>query len=163
MDAQTFPDTSAQILASLTQATSQTQFLGTRDLPFYKTSSKEVSASLHRSGKKLLDLCNRLLAKSSSSIEVEPYENLDDVVDRFDGVVDVVDTLLERVDVCLDEVLGRRKASNTSGLPAQGAPMVVSINPSKLKTTTGSNINIIHAPNISRPQLKFEDKIDNSN
>jgi hypothetical protein len=95
VDSDSFATVSGQILSALTKTTTQTQFLGTKDLPFYKSSSRKVRQSLKKSGSSLLNLCNALLEKSSFNLD--PFEELDDVVDRFDGIIDVVDTLLERV------------------------------------------------------------------
>ncbi|XP_022778236.1 exosome component 10-like [Stylophora pistillata] len=86
-----------------------------------------------------------------------------------DSLVEANDMLLERVDTNLDEAAGLKsnKTNQTvAGAPGQqGTPIVSSWNRAK-KDTPGkkdTNFRFLMAKNIQRPQLKFKDKIDNSN
>ncbi|KAJ3192132.1 exosome nuclease subunit [Irineochytrium annulatum] len=149
-----------KVLEQLTTATSASQFLQTKDLPFYKSLSKPFSDKVAASGGRLLALCNTLVGKlAPPGGGPEPLEDLDDVVDRFDGIVDILDNLLEKADVCLDEVAGRLQHSRNPGtVPAQSAPVVVKLTDAR----TGKTSDYVHAKNIARPQLRFEDRPDNS-
>ena len=91
-----FEDHSNAILTALATATAKSQFLATKDLPFYKTSSKVVNSNLKSASSSILSIVNRLV-KISTSQSIDPLLGLDDVVDRFDSVVEVIDNLLEKV------------------------------------------------------------------
>ncbi|KAI8853517.1 ribonuclease H-like domain-containing protein [Chytridium lagenaria] len=136
-------EVSKDILEALSSTTTSTAFLGTRDLPFFKSSSPELAALLND-------------AEADEAIW-----DLHDVVDRYAEVVDFVDTLLEKADICMDEVSGKNKKNGQGNTPAQTAAVVV-----KFKSQAGSkpgDYQVVHAQNITRPQLLFEDKVDNSN
>ncbi|KAJ3100987.1 Exosome component 10 [Phlyctochytrium planicorne] len=155
-----FEELSNRALQALSSASASSQFLGTRDLLFYKSSCPEFSKLLDNAGEKILGLCTQLLSRGNKSIR--PLEELDDVVDRYDEVVDAVDVFLEKADICLDDALGKKKTVGVGNTPVQSAPVVV-----KIKSAVGSqrenDYQVVHAQNITRPQLLFEDKIDNSN
>lgn len=87
----------------------------------------------------------------------------------LDSLVEANDLLLEQVDTSLDEAAGLKsnKTNQTvAGAPGQqGTPIVSSWNRAR-KDTPGRNdtsFRFLMAKNIQRPQLKFKDKIDNSN
>ncbi|NWW60845.1 EXOSX protein, partial [Ifrita kowaldi] len=88
--------------------------------------------------------------------------------DKFDMLVDSNDIILERVSILLDEASGVNR-NQQPVLPAglQPPQMIVSSWNRKAgefhKKTQSETFRLLHAKNISRPQLKFREKIDNSN
>ncbi|RMX38072.1 hypothetical protein pdam_00003117 [Pocillopora damicornis] len=87
----------------------------------------------------------------------------------IDSLVEANDVLLERVDTNLDEAAGLKsdKTNQTvAGAPGQqGTPIVSSWNRAKkdIPGKKDTNFRFLMAKHIQRPQLKFKDKIDNSN
>ncbi|KAI8802817.1 ribonuclease H-like domain-containing protein, partial [Cladochytrium replicatum] len=144
-------DRVSELFSSLVEATKISQFLTTDDYSFYKLAHPDVGERLSKTGDKLLGLCNRLLGHTAlPGANALQFENIDEVMDDFYPVVEIVDHLLEKADVCMDEVTGRNKqnAPNNFGIVAA----IDTPTPRVQKNT-----------NIIRPQLKFHDKIDNSN
>uniref|UniRef100_A0A8D2NW18 Exosome component 10 n=1 Tax=Zosterops lateralis melanops TaxID=1220523 RepID=A0A8D2NW18_ZOSLA len=88
--------------------------------------------------------------------------------DKFDMLVDSNDAILERVSILLDEASGVNR-NQQPVLPAglQPPQMIVSSWNRKAgefhKRAQSETFRLLHAKNISRPQLKFREKIDNSN
>uniref|UniRef100_H3DCJ4 Exosome complex component 10 n=1 Tax=Tetraodon nigroviridis TaxID=99883 RepID=H3DCJ4_TETNG len=86
--------------------------------------------------------------------------------DRFDLMVDSNDAILERVGILLDEADG---VNRTQGpvMPAGFQPpkIVVSSWNRKGSGSGGRSemFRLLHAKNVARPQLKFKEKVDNSN
>lgn len=150
------------LFSALAQVTKSSQFLVPSELGFYKASAEGFGQRLSNASDQLLGLCNRLLlhAAAGSALQadrVSPFEDADDVTDRFAAVVDTVDNLLEKADVCLDQVTGRIKMNAPGNIPGQSAPVIMQV------PTKNTYRHVVHAQNIVRPQLKFEDKVDNSN
>uniref|UniRef100_A0A8C0V2E9 Exosome complex component 10 n=1 Tax=Cyanistes caeruleus TaxID=156563 RepID=A0A8C0V2E9_CYACU len=103
--------------------------------------------------------CRSLMKDSSKVTGLE---------DKFDMLVDSNDVILERVSILLDEAAGvnrNKQPVMPSGL--QPPQMIVSSWNRKAgefhKRTQSETFRLLHAKNISRPQLKFREKIDNSN
>ncbi|XP_032228856.1 exosome component 10 isoform X2 [Nematostella vectensis] len=89
-----------------------------------------------------------------------------DVDDLYESLVEANDTLLEEVDTSLDEASGLSKNRKPILSPAvrQGGPMVSSWNrKTRDNNNKDGNFRLLLAKNIQRPQMKFKDKIDNSN
>ncbi|NXK93076.1 EXOSX protein, partial [Formicarius rufipectus] len=103
--------------------------------------------------------CRSLLRDSSKVTGLE---------DKFDMLVDSNDIILERVSILLDEASGVNR-NQQPVLPAglQPPQMIVSSWNRKAaefhKKTQSETFRLLHAKNISRPQLKFREKVDNSN
>ncbi|NXD29298.1 EXOSX protein, partial [Spelaeornis formosus] len=103
--------------------------------------------------------CQALVKDSNKVIGLE---------DKFDMLVDSNDVILERVSILLDEVSGVNR-NQQPVLPAglQPPQMIVSSWNRKAgefhKRTQSETFRLLHAKNISRPQLKFREKVDNSN
>ncbi|KAJ3085753.1 Exosome component 10 [Quaeritorhiza haematococci] len=158
---------SGTLFNALVQLTKATANLNPSDLPFYKSTSSSFGKELPKTAQQILGLCNDLLlytdveAGGSASIDTHNapfYEDVDDVTDNFDGVVDVLDNLLEKTDVCLDEITGRKRKEDSTVF-SQSAPMLIV----QQAGAGNSERKYIHAHNILRPQLKFEDRLDNGN
>ncbi|XP_027514035.1 exosome component 10 isoform X1 [Corapipo altera] len=103
--------------------------------------------------------CQSLLKESGKVTGLE---------DKFDMLVDSNDVILERVSILLDEASGVNR-NQQPVLPAglQPPQMIISSWNRKAgefhKRTQSETFRLLHAKNISRPQLKFREKIDNSN
>ncbi|KAJ3328860.1 Exosome component 10 [Blyttiomyces sp. JEL0837] len=151
-----FQEASERLLAALAKASNASQFLGTSDLFFYKSSSNEFAQSVTKTSETVLGLFNDVLRRTSPTSKIE---DLEDAVDKFETVVEVVDTLLEKADICLDEV--EKKRNNTNQNP-QG-PVIVSVKSVDAKTGKATERQVIHAKNVQRPQLLFQDIPDNTN
>jgi len=139
------------------------------DFEFYLTDST-FRNQMHKCGARILEVLNMLLnsqshptitpitLKHSSSSSAYNMKTAEDLTERFIEIIDVLDVILEKVDSALDE--GNRGTVATA--IQQTAPVVAKWAQGSPK---GGNqkFKMIHAQNILRPQLKFEDKIDNSN
>ncbi|XP_004705491.1 exosome component 10 [Echinops telfairi] len=99
---------------------------------------------------------------------IKDRNKVTEVEDKFDLVVDANDAILERVGILLDEASGVNK-NQQPVLPAglQVPKTIVSSWNRKAgeysKKTKSETFRLLHAKNILRPQLKFREKIDNSN
>ncbi|KAJ3156103.1 exosome nuclease subunit [Geranomyces michiganensis] len=155
-----FENYQKDLFSALGATTKAAQFLAPGELSFYKATADGFEKSLAQTSTSILALCNQLLGYavtgSASTEAVPPFEDSDDVTDRFHLVVDASDNLLEKADVCLDLVTGRTKVNAEAGMK-QSAAVIMQV-ASKNRTTR----NVVHAQNIVRPQLSFEDKVDNS-
>jgi len=89
-----------------------------------------------------------------------------DTEERFDRLVDANDIMLENAGSLLDEAAGLKK-NDTPILPPsikQSSPIISTWNKKKDTPGRGRSIyKLLMAKNIQRPQLKWLDKIDNSN
>ncbi|RKO89706.1 NUC016 domain-containing protein [Blyttiomyces helicus] len=170
LDPDNFADYQNTLFEALMDTTRATQFLNPAELDFYKASSPGFDSRLQNAGDRILVLCNKLIAHAADSSasgrralakrDAAGFGNDEDLVERFDEVVDVVDNLLEMADVNLDEVTGRLLKTAPKLPPTQSA-MVLQV--ASRSGGPRSSVNVIHSANIQRPQLHFEDRIDNSN
>ncbi|KAI8913114.1 ribonuclease H-like domain-containing protein [Powellomyces hirtus] len=163
LTAENFEAFQNDLFSALAQTTKAATYLSPTELGFYKASAEGFEENLSRTSENILALCNQLLTYTSagsagSDRTLTPFEDADDVTDRFPAVVDAVDNLLEKADVCLDQVTGRIKANASNNAVAQTAAVIMQV-----QTKHNSIRNVVHAQNIVRPQLSFEDKVDNSN
>ncbi|KAM7139463.1 exosome complex component 10 isoform 2-T2 [Macrochelys suwanniensis] len=87
--------------------------------------------------------------------------------DKFDLLVDSNDVILERVGILLDEAAGVNK--NQQPILPAGMQLPKTVVSSWNRKSGESHrkksetFRLLHAKNITRPQLKFREKIDNSN
>nr|XP_019049128.1 hypothetical protein I302_02909 [Kwoniella bestiolae CBS 10118]OCF28058.1 hypothetical protein I302_02909 [Kwoniella bestiolae CBS 10118] len=150
------------------------------DLSFHRTLDKKFANDLDSASERILKLTERLLdlvdksqkapqnnvggggaadrvkITKSKSVNRRKLEDEDDVVDGFkQSVVSVVDGLLEDADSCLDEVSGQKKKAAIAVKPHLAAQ-------AGQKQTSRLPQNILHASDISKPQLLFSDIIDNT-
>uniref|UniRef100_A0A3B4TS64 Exosome complex component 10 n=1 Tax=Seriola dumerili TaxID=41447 RepID=A0A3B4TS64_SERDU len=85
--------------------------------------------------------------------------------ERFDLVVDSNDVILERAGILLDEADGLNR-SQQPVMPAGFQPPKIVVSSWNRKVGSGSRsemFRLLHAKNVARPQLKFKEKVDNSN
>ncbi|XP_068094867.1 exosome complex component 10 isoform X2 [Hyperolius riggenbachi] len=88
--------------------------------------------------------------------------------DKFDLLVDANDAVLERVGILLDEASGVIRNQQPILPAGLQAPKTI-VSSWNRKTTDSSKrgkaetFRLLHAKNIARPQLRFRERIDNSN
>eukprot|EP00058_Branchiostoma_floridae_P005020 XP_002590508.1 hypothetical protein BRAFLDRAFT_124507 [Branchiostoma floridae] len=117
---------------------------------------------------RIVNNMNALLRHEGVEGEVLRGKKSVELDDRLDTVVEANDIILERVGSLLDQASGVVKQKEPvlpTGTPQTGT-LVSSWN-KKSRSKSGSEKSVtwrlLHARNIERPQLKFKDKIDNSN
>ncbi|KAL2826979.1 ribonuclease H-like domain-containing protein [Aspergillus cavernicola] len=147
-----------RLTSSLVQATRTVGQVPVGDLSFHRSSNAEVSESLDEQSGRLLSLTSSILKAATAGTDVSApvLSDQDSIEDNWRGIVDVIDALLERADACLDEFTGVIKklspslqdkdGENKTARKAHGFPTIYDYGPSK----------------ISKPQLEFERKVDNT-
>ncbi|KAB1268399.1 Exosome component 10, partial [Camelus dromedarius] len=119
-------------------------------------------------GDRLLQCMSRVMQYHGCRSNIKDRSKVTELEDKFDLLVDTNDVILERVGILLDEAAGVNK-NQQPVLPAglQAPTTVVSSWNRKAgeysKKTKSETFRLLHAKNIIRPQLKFREKIDNSN
>ncbi|XP_067226929.1 exosome component 10 isoform X1 [Chanodichthys erythropterus] len=115
-------------------------------------------------GDRLLHCMSTIMQYHGCRSHMRDRNKLTGLEDRFDLVVDSNDVILERVGILLDEASGVSR-SQQPVMPAGYQPpkIVVSSWNRKGGDRSTETFRLLHAKNIQRPQLKFRDKVDNSN
>ncbi|NWX04049.1 EXOSX protein, partial [Caloenas nicobarica] len=119
-------------------------------------------------GDRLLHCMSKVMQYHGCRSHMKDHSKVTELEDKFDMLVDSNDVILERVGILLDEAAGVNK-NQQPVLPAglQPPQTIVSSWNRKAgeahKRTQSETFRLLHAKNISRPQLKFREKIDNSN
>ncbi|NWW48453.1 EXOSX protein, partial [Pedionomus torquatus] len=117
---------------------------------------------------RLLHCMSKVMQYHGCRSYVKDRSKVTELEDKFDMLVDSNDVILERVGILLDEAAGVNK-NRQPVLPAglQPPQMIISSWNRKAgeshKRAHSETFRLLHAKNISRPQLKFQEKIDNSN
>ncbi|KAJ1948541.1 exosome nuclease subunit, partial [Linderina pennispora] len=135
------------------------------DVDFHRALDEQLDAKIANISQRTLSLANALWAPTGSS----RIQNIEDIAVKgekgwemgpgFRSVVDTVDTLLEKIDVGLDEVLRTPAHGFRSSVGAQSTPMIAAVATSDRRRT---EVDVVHARNVPRPQINFADKPDNS-
>jgi hypothetical protein len=90
------------LFGSLVQAVQQANTLPkSDDLSFYRMLNRPLGTTLDNCSGDILDLCNTLLQYVGRPPS-DPFEEVEDVRERFGDVVDAVDSLLEKA-VCINK------------------------------------------------------------
>uniref|UniRef100_A0A7M4EBA0 Exosome complex component 10 n=1 Tax=Crocodylus porosus TaxID=8502 RepID=A0A7M4EBA0_CROPO len=118
-------------------------------------------------GDRLLYCMSKLMQYHGCRSHIKDRSKVTELEDKFDLLVDSNDAILERVGILLDEAAGVNK-NQQPVLPAglQLPETIVSSwnrKSAEAKRTKSETFRLLHAKNITRPQLKFGEKIDNSN
>nr|XP_033777865.1 exosome component 10 isoform X2 [Geotrypetes seraphini] len=119
-------------------------------------------------GERLLHSMSRIMQYHGCRSHIKDSSKVTELEDKFDLLVDSNDVILERVDILLDEASGVHRNQQPI-LPAGLQPpktIVSSWNRKggdSKKWSKSKTFQLLHAKNIVRPQLKFREKIDNSN
>uniref|UniRef100_A0A8D0GPL2 Exosome complex component 10 n=1 Tax=Sphenodon punctatus TaxID=8508 RepID=A0A8D0GPL2_SPHPU len=119
-------------------------------------------------GDMLLHCMSKIMQYHGCRSHIKDRNKVTELEDKFDLLVDSNDVILERVGILLDEVAGVNKNQQPI-LPAglQVPKTIISSWNRKRgeshKRTKSETFRLLHAKNITRPQLKFREKVDNSN
>ncbi|XP_052648677.1 exosome component 10 isoform X2 [Harpia harpyja] len=119
-------------------------------------------------GDRLLHCMSKVMQYHGCRSHMKDRSKVTELEDKFDVLVDSNDIILERVGILLDEAAGVNK-NQQPVLPAGLQPPQTIISSWNRKAgeyhkrTQSETFRLLHAKNISRPQLKFREKIDNSN
>ncbi|XP_074501251.1 exosome complex component 10 [Sebastes fasciatus] len=117
-------------------------------------------------GDKLLLCMSQIMQHHGCRSHMRDRNKLTGLEERFDLVVDSNDVILERVGILLDEADGVNRGQQPV-LPAGFQPPKIVVS-SWNRMGSGSRsrsetFRLLHAKNVARPQLKFKEKVDNSN
>ncbi|XP_043079971.1 exosome component 10 isoform X2 [Puntigrus tetrazona] len=115
-------------------------------------------------GDQLLHCMSQIMQHHGCRSHMRDRNRLTGLEDRFDLVVDANDAILEKVGILLDEASGV-SSTQQPVMPAGYQPpkIVVSSWNRKGGESREKTFHLLHAKNIQRPQLKFKDKVNNSN
>nr|XP_048317641.1 exosome component 10 [Myodes glareolus] len=134
---------------------------------FYR-SFPAFQAFCETQGDRLLQCMSRVMQYHGCRSNIKDRRTVTELEDKFDLLVDANDVILERVGILLDEASGVNKHQQPV-LPAglQVPKTIVSSWNRKAgeygKKAKSETFRLLHAKNILRPQLRFREKIDNSN
>ncbi|GAA6235442.1 exosome component 10 isoform X2 [Lates japonicus] len=117
-------------------------------------------------GDKLLHCMSQIMQHHGCRSHMRDRNKLTGLEERFDLVVDSNDVILERAGILLDEADGVNR-SQQPVMPAGFQPPKIVVSSWNRKSSgSGSRsetFRLLHAKNVARPQLKFKEKVDNSN
>ncbi|NWW86671.1 EXOSX protein, partial [Rhynochetos jubatus] len=117
---------------------------------------------------RLLHCMSKVMRYHGCRSHMNDRSKVTELEDKFDMLVDSNDVILERVGILLDEAAGLNK-NQQPVLPAGLQPPQTIISSWNRKAgefhkrAQSETFRLLHAKNIARPQLKFREKIDNSN
>ncbi|NWI12298.1 EXOSX protein, partial [Crypturellus soui] len=118
-------------------------------------------------GDRLLHCMSRVMQYHGCHSHIKDRKKVTELEDKFDMLVDSNDVILERVGILLDEAAGVNKKEPVLPAGLQLPQTIISSWNRKggesHKRTKSETFRLLHAKNICRPQLKFREKIDNSN
>uniref|UniRef100_A0A665THB1 Exosome complex component 10 n=1 Tax=Echeneis naucrates TaxID=173247 RepID=A0A665THB1_ECHNA len=116
-------------------------------------------------GDKLLHCMSQIMQHHGCRSHLRDRSKLTGLEERFDLVVDSNDVILERAGILLDEADGVNR-SQQPVMPAGFQPPKIVVSSWNRKVGSGRHsetFRLLHAKNVTRPQLKFKEKVDNSN
>ncbi|KAB5567687.1 hypothetical protein PHYPO_G00235740 [Pangasianodon hypophthalmus] len=114
-------------------------------------------------GDRLLHCMSQLMQHHGCRSQLKDQNKLTGLEERFDMVVDSNDVILEKVGILLDEASGVTRSQPVMPAGYQPPKIVVSSWNRKGGDRSAETFRLLHAKNIQRPQLKFKEKVDNSN
>nr|XP_046253433.1 exosome component 10 [Scatophagus argus] len=117
-------------------------------------------------GDKLLLCMSQIMQHHGCRSHMRDRDKLTGLEERFDLVVDSNDVILERVGILLDEADGVNRSQQPVMPAGFQPPKIVVSSWNRKGSGSGSHsekFRLLHAKNIQRPQLKFKEKVDNSN
>ncbi|KAM7412137.1 hypothetical protein PAMA_021883 [Pampus argenteus] len=115
---------------------------------------------------KLLHCMSQIMQHHGCRSHMRDCNTLTGLEERFDLVVDSNDVILERVGILLDEADGVNRSQQPVMPAGFQPPKIVVSSWNRKGSSSGSRsetFRLLHAKNITRPQLKFKEKVDNSN
>uniref|UniRef100_A0A8C6Y3F1 Exosome complex component 10 n=1 Tax=Naja naja TaxID=35670 RepID=A0A8C6Y3F1_NAJNA len=169
-DADSFVKHALGTVVSATKASSALPQPGD-EYDFYR-SFPGFQAYCEMQGERLLQCMSKVMQYHGCRSHLQDRSKVTELEDKFDLLVDANDVILERVGMLLDEAAGVNK-NQQPVLPTGLQPPKTIISSWNRKVRLGffclvtrSNLEtfrLLHAKNIVRPQLKFREKVDNSN
>ncbi|XP_054653753.1 exosome component 10 isoform X1 [Dunckerocampus dactyliophorus] len=117
-------------------------------------------------GDKLLFCMSQIMQHHSCRSRMRDQDKITGLEERFDLVVDSNDVILEKVGILLDEADGVNRSQQPVMPAGFQPPKIVVSSWNRKGSSSGSRaetFRLLHAKNIPRPQLKFKEKVDNSN
>ncbi|KAK5599390.1 Exosome component 10, partial [Crenichthys baileyi] len=117
-------------------------------------------------GDKLLHCMSQIMQHHGCRSHIRDRNKLTGVEERFDLVVDSNDVILERAGILLDEADGVNRSQKPIMPAGFQPPKIVVSSWNRKGSSSGSRsetFRLLHAKNVARPQLKFKEKVDNSN
>ncbi|XP_020785467.2 exosome component 10 [Boleophthalmus pectinirostris] len=117
-------------------------------------------------GDKLLICMSQIMQHHGCRSHLRDRSKLTGLEERFDLVVDSNDVILERVGMLLDEADGVNRSQQPVMPAGFQPPKIVVSSWNRKGSSSGSRsetFKLLHAKNVARPQLKFKEKVDNSN
>uniref|UniRef100_A0A3Q1F409 Exosome complex component 10 n=1 Tax=Acanthochromis polyacanthus TaxID=80966 RepID=A0A3Q1F409_9TELE len=117
-------------------------------------------------GDRLLHCMSQIMQHHGCRSHIRDQNKLTGLEERFDLVVDSNDVILERAGILLDEADGVNRSQQPVMPAGFQPPKIVVSSWNRKGPGSGSRsetFRLLHAKNVSRPQLKFKERIDNSN
>ncbi|KAM9474774.1 exosome complex component 10 [Clarias gariepinus] len=114
-------------------------------------------------GDRILHCMSQLMQHHGCRSHLRDRNKLTGLEERFDMVVDANDAILEKVGILLDEASGVTRSQPVMPAGYQPPKIVVSSWNRKGGDRSAETFRLLHAKNIQRPQMKFKEKVDNSN
>ncbi|XP_063173412.1 exosome complex component 10 [Candoia aspera] len=120
-------------------------------------------------GERLLQCMSKVMQYHGCRSHLQDHSKVTELEDKFDLLVDANDVILERVGVLLDEAAGvNRNQQPVLPMGLQPPKTIISSwnrkqNREASTRTNPETFRLLHAKNIVRPQLRFREKVDNSN
>ncbi|KAK1705060.1 exonuclease [Colletotrichum lupini] len=150
---QDFKSLQDKIQAALVATVKSVNRVSAEDLPFQRAVNPSVGDDLDAKTTRILELSTTLLKSAAEvcGLNAPDLEDPDDVDMRWRSIVDVVDSVLEKADTSIDEYTGALKRKDAPATDA--APQ------SKKPKTAGG---VVRSANITKPQLHFDQPVDNS-
>jgi len=106
----------------------------------------------------ILDMMKMIFKQSGINVQLD----VSDMDEMFDSLVEANDTLLERVGSSLDVAAGYRKTEDNVVLTTVRSSDVIKTSWNRKIGEKHKPIHLLAARNVSRPQLKFKTKVDNT-
>ncbi|CAK7898212.1 exosome complex exonuclease Rrp6p [[Candida] anglica] len=142
MSSNVFEGVLPEVVQTIRAATS----LAAQDVNFYRSLDADLAQRIDASGRGLLDLTNRLIESSTSTVDdVEPIVFGRDNV-AWKPISDVLDSLFEKVDIAFDHANKKKQKDDQFTYLEDGS----------------ANDNGRAPGRVGKPQLEFKTKIDNS-
>ncbi|KAJ3257880.1 Exosome component 10 [Boothiomyces macroporosus] len=133
------------LVNSLVELTQSSKFLLPSEVSFLRADSRNA-AQLDSISDKILEGFNQTIQYSSVKDSNQEFSGLNDFLEHFDLAGDAIDNMFEKADIFLDSI--KKKSSQIS----------TAINPTQTQNAAFGQFKA-----VLRPQLKFKDKVDNSN
>ncbi|KAH6931823.1 hypothetical protein HPB50_000888 [Hyalomma asiaticum] len=148
------------LLRSVVQATKASNDLPGAGEDFeYFSSFASFRQVMLAEGKSVLKLMSSL---ANHQVGKGKFEGLD-LEEKFDLLGDINDTVLERVGNNLDEADGVKKKADDVVLVTVSANRPIHTSWNKKNLTKAAKFHLLAAKNVTRPQLNFREKVNNSN